>query len=330
MKTPLRALSSSRLTLVGMVLLVCGLIVDQRAWLPGSIGILLPIALLAVNLAVALAVDRRFRYRPALFAFHLCLLLLALVAGYGQLARYEGRVALVEGQDLDAALVVPVRRGWIDPPPLPDGLVRQGRIAVDYRPGLRRAATHSRVSVHGADWIEIGDDIPLVVDGYRLYTTPNKGLAALLTWHPHDRAATAQLGAVQFPSFPASQLMQQTRWQAPGGEAVDLVLTLPGSPVPHAGEWVLDASLAKQAQIEVQASDGTEALRPGASVALHDGRLQFERVVMWMGYEVHHDPTPQWMFSLAFLGVICLALHFVGAPRLAARRLAGLGQRGAA
>ena len=35
----------------------------------------------------------------------------------------------------------------------------------------------------------VGDDTPLVLDGYRLYTTSNKGFAPLLTWQQNGAPA---------------------------------------------------------------------------------------------------------------------------------------------
>jgi len=78
--TLLRPLASLRLTLVGLVLLGGGLVIDQNHWLPSAWVITPPLLLLGINLAAALVVDPRFRRQPALFAFHLCLLLLALLA----------------------------------------------------------------------------------------------------------------------------------------------------------------------------------------------------------------------------------------------------------
>ena len=69
-------LSSLRVTLVGVLWLALGLIADQNQWLAGYWAITPPLALLAANLAAAMLVDKRFRRKPALFGFHLCLLLL--------------------------------------------------------------------------------------------------------------------------------------------------------------------------------------------------------------------------------------------------------------
>ena len=307
----LRRLASLRLTLVGLLLLAAGLVADQNHWLSGAWAITPPLALLALNLVAAMTVDPRFRRQPALFAFHLCLLLLALLAGYGQLVYFQARLPLLEGQAFAAELGQTVRQGPLTPQPLADGIFRQGAIEVDYTPGLRRGATRSRLWVAGRGWLEIGDDVPLILDGYRLYTTSNKGLAALLVWLPDQGAV--QRGAVHFPSYPANELGQVARWRTPAGQELELALALP--PSPYDKTWTLSGTLTEQDALQLKTGDDRLNLRPGDTVPLNGGRLHYERLGMWMGYDLRYDPTLPWLFSLAALAVVLIAVHF-------ARRLA--------
>mgnify|MGYP001812169423 CR=1 FL=1 len=302
----LRKLASLRLTLGGLLLLAAGLVVDQRGWLSGIWAITPPLLFLAVNLAAALLVDPRFRRKPALFAFHLCLLLLAMLAGYGQLVRYDARLPIAEGQSFSGAQLMPVREGPLMAPPLVDGVLRQGPIAVDYTPGLRRGATRSEVWVADRGWYEIGDDVPLMIDGYRLYTTSNKGFAALLTWVPQQ--GEEQLGAVQFPSYPAKELGQASRWNTPAGQQIEFVLALP--PSPYNETWTLSTALAGEATIELNVTGQRRVLRPGDVMTVTDGRLRYEGLSMWMGYELTYDPTLPWLFSIAVLAVVFMTIHF--------------------
>ena len=302
----LRAIASLRLTMLGLLLLAASLVVDQNHWLPGVWAITPPLGLLAVNLAAAMLVDPRFRRKPALFAFHLCLLLLAVLAGFGQLARFDARLSLVEGQEYDGGLLTPVRSGPLAPEPLVDGVLRQGPIAVEYMPGQRRGATRSQIWVAGRGWLEVGDDIPLLIDGFRLYTTSNKGYAALLTWLP-ERGAP-QLGAVQFPSYPATELGQVSSWRTPAGEEIEMALAVP--PSPYSETWILSTARAADATVEVTSAGQRKRLRAGEVISLSGGKLRFERVNMWMGYSVTYDPTLPWLFSLAVLAVVFMSAHF--------------------
>ena len=302
----LRKLASLRLTLVGLLLLAAGLVLDQNHWVPAAWAITLPLVLLAVNLAAAMTTDPRLRRQPALFAFHLCLLLLAALAGYGQLVHYQGRLPLVQGQTFAVELAQTVKQGPLPPHPLKDGVVRQGSIEVDYTPGLRRGATRSRLWVAGRGWLEIGDDIPLILNGYRFYTTSNKGFAALLVWLPDQ--GEVQRGAVYFPSYPGAELGQHARWRTPVGQDLELALALP--PSPYGETWTLRQDLAEEAEIELEIDGNLSVLRPGESVMLSGGRLLYQRLGMWMGYELRYDPTLPWLFSLAALAMILMAAHF--------------------
>ena len=57
----LRKLASLRVTLCGLVLLAVGLFVDQKGWLPGAWVITPPLALLSINLAVALFYSKDYK-----------------------------------------------------------------------------------------------------------------------------------------------------------------------------------------------------------------------------------------------------------------------------
>lgn len=301
-----RRLASLRLTLGGLAWLGGALVVDQLQLLPAAWSITPPLALLAINLAAALLTEPRFRRQPALFGFHLCLLLLAGLAAFGQLTQYQARLVLVDGQEFVPALLETQRTGPLAPPPLPAGVLRQGEVAVAYAPGQYRGETRSQVWVAGRGWAVIGDDVPLRLEGYRFYTTSNKGFAALLSWLPEH--GEPQLGAVQFPSYPASELAQTSRWQTPAGQQLQLALVLP--PSQYDAHWSLSSASAQDAGLRLTVGEQQHLLQPGDVVTLDGARLRYEGVRMWMGYAVRYDPTLTWLFSLAALGVMLLGLHF--------------------
>ena len=308
----LKKLASLRLTLAGFVVLFAAVIVDQQFGPPALYTIVPPLGLLACNLGAALLVDSRIRRTPALYAFHVCLLLLLLIAAAGQLLSFEARLSLVEGQAYQPDMLRDARGGIVAPPPLLAGRLQQASIKVKYAADLTRGKTHSRMIVPGQGEVEFGDDVPLVTDGYRIYTTSNKGFAVLLTWLPDTGGA--QLGAVQFPSFPIKELGQQAAWTPPLGSPLILRLELP--PSRYADSWTLDADFARTAALQVVVDGEIEHLEPGDATTLADGgRLTFEGIRMWMGYDVTYDPTLPWMFSVATLCVICMAVHFVGRLR---------------
>lgn len=298
-------LASLRLTLFGFVGLAVALVVDQT-W-PGHYGwgIAASLVLLGVNLAFALVFDPRFRRKPLLFSFHACLLLLAVAAAYGQLVRYDARVALVEGQALDPQTMKVQRQGPLARPRLAEGAIRQGAVEVDYTAGLNRGATRSRVWSRESGWLVVGDDIPLLLDGYRVYTTSNKGFAVLVLWDVAGKPA--QLGAIHFPSYPASEIMQRTQWRTPVGQELALALTLP--PSGYGEDWTLTTDHGADASLRLAFGETAVTLSPGEAIALDGGTLRFTDVRMWMGYRVTYDPTLAWLLSLALMAVAFMALH---------------------
>ena len=125
---------------------------------------------------------------------------------------------------------------------------------IDYAPGRKRGATRNQVSwvdAQGGSHREvIGDHRPLVLDGYRIYTSPNKGFAPVLSWLPDAAPPPAAgelgasagassgpstnavrprrrggrpiktVGAVHLPSYPANELRQSIQWTLPDGRSV--------------------------------------------------------------------------------------------------------------
>src|SRR5512143_21378 len=215
-------LASLKLTLVGMAALAAGVLTSYRRADAEAAWVVAPLALLAVNLLAAIATHPRFRQQPALLGFHLCLLAVIVLAAAGRLMRLDARVEIAEGQAFSAAEVMTVSRGPWHRWRLDRAAFVQGPVSVDYLPGLVRGHTYSRVQVADAAGtpatVIVGDDKPLVVAGYRFYTTPNKGYALLLTWL--QPGAEPRTGAIHLPSYPMLDWKQESRWTTPAGEGL--------------------------------------------------------------------------------------------------------------
>ena len=303
-------LASLRLTAAGFMILGLGLVAHHEFEALAPWTILLPIGLLAVNLAAALLVDQRFRGRPALFGFHVCLLVLAGLAAWGKLASVHGRLIAIEGLRLDPDQVEVVSSGPWAPDLAAIGDLSQGPLRVDYAAGLDRRSTASELHVPGSGWRVVGDDVPLVHRGFRLYTTPNKGFAAIITWIPD--AGAPQAGSIGFPSFPARQIMQQVDWRTPGAEDVRLRLETPL--VETAGHWTLAQTLIADAAVEVQVADRRQRLLPGQQMALSGGSIRLERVALWVGYRLTYIPGLVWLLSTAMIATVLMAIHVMLPP----------------
>jgi cytochrome c biogenesis protein len=310
MKTTLAILASLRLTLVGMVLLaVLALASYTSASLP-SFWLVLPLALLALNLAAAILSNPRFRRQGGLLVFHLCLLVIVMLAGIGLMTRLDGRVEITEGQAFDPATVEIISRGPWHPWRMDRVAFTQSRIRVDYAPALIRRQTRSEVLTPDATGrlraITFGDNHALTAAGYRFVSTSNKGLVAIITWL--DDSGRSVTGAVHLPSYPLLEWKQSNEWVTPRGQAVQIELELPERP-PQDQAWTL-TSHNLRARIVVKTVEHEPMLDVGQSVNLNGGALRFDEVRLWMGYRIDYNPTLPWLFAAALIGIIALAWHF--------------------
>src|SRR6185369_16759691 len=177
-------------------------------------AILLPLSLLAMNLAAAIVVRPALR-RGGLGLFHIALLGLLLLAGVGRLTHFDGRVEVAEGAFFDPAQVEVKGSGPWHGSGWKNLQFRQGPFEVDYAAGVKRSHTRSQVWAEGESSAAprlVGDDTPLILDGYRFYTTHNKGFAPLLSWQPEGAAAVP--GLINMPSYPLFDWKQENSWTA--------------------------------------------------------------------------------------------------------------------
>ncbi len=300
-------LASPRFTLFGLVWLAASVIAHYR--LPGlpSWQLALPMAALAINLAAALLVKPALRASAGLFVFHLALLVLMLLAGWGRMTHLDGRVEIVEGQSYADARTEVIRHGPWHRDRLNEIDFVQGSYTIDYRPGLKRAHTRSEVFA-GRERHAVGDIEPLVLSGYRFYTTHNKGFALIVTWMPES--GRMETGAIHLPSFPMNDWRQESTWQPVGGPKMKWVLD-PGIKLDYQQAWKLDSRQLKPV-LKIQGMEHVIELKPGQTVSVQGGNIRFEGVRGWMGYRIFYDPTLPWLLASALVAVGALAWHLLG------------------
>ena len=186
--------------------------------------------------------------------------------------RLRGHFEIAEGQMFSNADFIVDSRGKFSSAALPEGVFRQGPIEVDYAPGMERQQTRSSVwTMQGAvpEHHVVADGRPLVVEGYRIYPTHNKGFSAILSWRPQAGGAPV-VGAVNFPSYPRLSWRQQSSWIIPDGQT--LTLELMPAQIPLERNWMLSADQAG-ALIHIETADGARwQLREGG-VLIHPGMV---------------------------------------------------------
>jgi len=309
MKTLIVSIASLKITLVGIIGVIALALATYRNPDFGTVWLALPLALLAVNLLAAILTNGAFRQQSALLVFHVCLLAVILLIGADLLIRFDGHVELVEGEVFDANTVEIVQQGALHHFVLDKVNFRQGKIMIDYLPGLIRRNTRSNVTKVGANGQtrEIGDGNSVTFGSYRFDTTFNKGWAVILRWSGDN--GIVQRGSINFPSFPEFEWKQTNNWTTPGGEQVALELRF-SDPVPADRNWVLKSGESVFSVVIRDARLDTHELKPGHSIRMAHGTLTVEELRLWMGYRIDFNPLLPWIFAAAMLSLIALAVHF--------------------
>ncbi len=270
----------------------------------------LPFGLFAVNLLAAVTTNPAFRRQGGLLLFHLALLALVALLAASRLTYLRGQLEITEGEWFDGRLTG-YEAGPLHPWHVQAVRFRQLPFTIEYHPGRERGRTLSRMAWQDeAGQIRegvIGDHHPLVIAGYRFYTTHNKGFAPLFRWQPRGGGA-AQTGSVHLPSYPAHEYRQALEWTIPG--TAHRVWTLL-----EMDEVVLDPlrpsrfRIPRDYRLVVRIDGQRHVLRPGDTVALSDGELTFLSLRQWMGYSVFYDWTIPWLLAACVVAVLGMGWH---------------------
>ncbi len=308
----LRFLGSPRLAMLGMLALAIGATLSYGNPDTVSIWVLVyPLLFLALNLLMAILTNPRIYRRHGLLVFHVGLLAIVILAAIGRLTIFEADVEMVRDTVFDHSEVLRARAGVWHDDKLGQVRFQQGHYTVDYTAGLVRGRTYSYVSVFAEDGTVtqkvLGDDRPLVIGGYRFYTSFNKGFAPILTWQPAD-GGEPMTGVINMPSYPLFEYKQDNQWTPPGSDPIDFWLRLDTGLTEEAA-WRLDGRHAEGVLVVKSGGQRIE-LHPGDSTDLPGGTLVYEQLTTWLGYKIYYDPTLFWMFIASVLTVLGMAVHF--------------------
>ena len=274
-----------------------------------------PLTAFAVNLAAAVVTNPVFRHQTALLVFHLALIAVILLIVVGRLTYLKGQLELAEGEVFDGKLMQEESGPW-HPRHLDALRFSNDGFTIDYAKGVRRGNTRNQISwtTQGGQLQRavIGDQNPLILAGYRFYTSHNKGFAPTFIWHPNSSGSPV-LGTVHLPAYPLHEYKQALEWTPPGGKTplwvmlqFDEVILDPTRP----SEFRLPASH----QIVVRAGEERRELKQGEAMRLAEGVLVYNGLRSWMGYTVFYDFTLPWLLAACILAVLSLAWHFWSKP----------------
>lgn len=308
----LESLASLKLTLVALVIFAAFVVfLYVRDDLPGSL-LAAPLGLLSVNLVAAVLGNRGFRRQAALLVFHLALLTLVLLLAASRLTYLKGKLELSEEEEFTGTLLE------TDAGPLhPIEGLRSQRFSnlgfrIDYAPGPLRQGIRNQIEIRAPGVVprrmEITDQKPLILAGYRFYPTGNKGFAPIFFWRPSGGGET-RIGSVHLPSYPLHEHGQAREWTPPG-TALRIWTMLEFQEIILAPDRPSEFRPPKQHKIVLRIGERRWELSPGDAVDLPEGRLTYGELRGWMGYTVFYDWTIPWLLAACLVAVAALGAHF--------------------
>lgn len=306
----LLALASLKLTLAIIVVLVAGIGIIYYSNTRYVWALAVPFTAFAVNLAAAVATNPVFRRQTGLLVFHLALITVVLLIAMGRMTYFKGHTELVEGEVFSGRMVYEESGPW-HIRRLDTLRFSNDGFSISYANPMKRTGTRNRVTWTAPDGRSgqsvIGDQYPLLLAGYRIYATANKGFAPVFLWRPDG--GQEQTGAVHLPSYPRMQYKQATEWQPPGSQS-KLWIMLPIDEVLLHPEQPSEFRLPTERQLVVRQGEERRTLKPGERMRLPEGELTYLELRKWMGYDISYDFTLPWLLAAAILAVLSMAWHF--------------------
>lgn len=302
-----RILASPWLMVAFFLLMAAGSLGIAYGWTEATEAALVPLGLLVVNLSAAIASLPRFRADLPLLVFHVALLVFVALLAAARLTYFEGTAKVAVG----GAFTGDFRSQESGPlhPYQPWQLrFANAGFSESYPPENPYRHTDNRVRYRdekgGMRESVIGDDHPLIVNGYRIYTSRNRGLAPALRWEGGN--GDIELATLQLAELGEDGYSGGMDWQVPGGPPLWISLsTEPISRAPGSVTENLGVRSAKNSLV-VRHDGQFHDLALGESLVLPQGKLTFSELNAWMGYRIAYDPTKPWL--IATVGVAIASL----------------------
>lgn len=320
----LAALAAPRWTVLFFVLTAAAALAAAYQLTTPTALMVAPFALLLANVGAAIAVHRRFRADLPLLLFHLALLALVALVGGARLIYMTGSVTLSKGTAFDGQFIAEDRG------PLHWGRPQELRFANDgfvedqsARHRLHALYNRIRWQDEAGRWhpAEIGDDRPLLLNGYKIYPSSHRGFAPLLRWRGVGGAD--EFGSVQLNDQRDGAVWPAVKFSLPDGSDVWIMLDSTATAEPTTKTRVDLGSAELLHSLVLRMGDARHVLRPGDQIDLPGGTLSYVRLDSWMGYVVSYDPTRPWIFATVLIGIASLIWFYW-------RRLFGSGASGPA
>lgn len=310
----LQQLAAPRWTVLFFLATAAASLLVAQGGMTATPVMLAPFILLMVNLLAAIVTNARFRADVPLLIFHLALLALIALIAIARLVYLDARTTLSQGQAFEG------RADRSEQGPLNAGGLSRLQFLNDgfsarYSENGTYLGTYNRIRWQGSDeqWreTEIGDDRPLLLQGYRIYATVHRGLSPLFVWRP--RHGEPSIGTVQLRDHrKTDDHSPAAGWKLPDGP--DVWIQLKFSPLPDPrGTRQQGLGAAELDHVLVLRSGDTrrEEIRVGDEVTFAEGSLQYLKLDSWMSYRIVYDPTVPWIIAVIFVGVGSLCWYYL-------------------
>ncbi|MEO5349339.1 MAG: hypothetical protein H7836_06810 [Magnetococcus sp. YQC-3] len=303
-------LFSLRLTVLSLLLLGGGALLLLQLDLSPTPVLLLPFTLLGIQLVAALFFSPLFRRRVALQVFHLALLAMVLLAAFSRLTYFKGQFELSAGERFAGQFLAAEEGPWHIRALEQVDFVNESA-EVEFTSGGMRGATRNIVrrfiGQKGGPAQTIGDNTPLIIQGYRIQPSRHFGYAPLFSWWP-EQAVEPVRGTIHLPSLTLGA-GASNQWTIPGTSISALAMLQLQSPIPDMDRPSLFArGVAHTLLVTIRGE--SRPLQPGDRWSLPEGTLLYEGLETWMGYTLRYDPAMPWLLAAALLAVASLLVHF--------------------
>jgi hypothetical protein len=307
----LARLASPKLTLFVLAAIAAGVLLSYSNQVSATAGLAAPLLLLVVNIAAAIFVSPTLSRQMPLLVLHVALIAIVVLVAASRLCYLKGHLELAAGEGFGGTLTDIDAGAW-HRWRLDKTLFFNDGFDIQYDAGLQRNKTLNRVR-----WTDeagqarndvIGDARPLVLNGYRFYTSFNKGFAPAFMWRPRTGGQWIR-GTIHLPSYPAHETQQSIEWTPPG--AAQKIWTML-----HIDEPLLDATrvshfvVPQKYRLVVRVGEQRYEMKAGDRVELADGSLVFEELRSWMGYTVFSDWTTPWLLAACLIVPLSLGWYY--------------------
>lgn len=308
----LTALASPKLSAMFFVVMAAAALWAKEPGRSTTLAMLVPFSLLTLNVVAAIVTNRRFRTDLPLLVFHLALLALILTLVAARLTYFEGQATVTAGTTFDGTLL------GEEQGPLHDRRIADLRFTnlgftENYPERGHYHTTYNRVRWVGPDGqshiAEIGDDIPLIIRGYRIYTSRHRGFSPVFRWQSDD--GSEDWGTVQLRDSNNGAFAGANEWTLPDGRVAWLMVDAEAPAQTEGSRVRTNLGAGSDArQLVLRIGDSRSVLAPGDQLTLAGGVLTYVRLDSWMGYRIISDPTRPWLIGTVLLGVLSLVWFY--------------------